>query len=67
MLEGILNSQKHERERERESVSACVQALLQYRALDQVLYKWPYLGTRMARVSLRFFAIQSDSLFLHII
>ena len=39
-----------ERERERESVSACVcaclRALLLYKALDTVLYKWPALGNR---------------------
>ena len=36
-----------ERERERESVSACVLACsLQYKGLNAVLYKWPYLGKR---------------------
>ena len=39
--------------RERESMSA----LFQYKALDAVLYKWPYLGTGMAQISLRIFAI----------
>ena len=32
-----------ERERERACVRACLRALLQYKALDAVLYKWPYL------------------------
>ena len=41
------------RERERE----CLRALLQYKALDAVLYKWPYLGTGMAQICLRIFAI----------
>ena len=49
---------EREREREKESVSACVLACsLQYKALDAVLYKWPYLGTGMAQIRLRIFAI----------
>ena len=41
----------------------CLRALLQYKALDAVLYKWPYLGTGMAQNRLRIFAIRPDSSF----
>ena len=51
----ILRDEERERERERES--ACLRALLQYKVLDAVLYKWPYLGTGMPQISLRIFAI----------
>ena len=57
MIRGfILRERERERERESESVSACV-LFLQYKALDAVLYKWPYLGTGMAQIRLRIFAI----------
>ena len=49
---------KTERESEKESVSdVCLRALLQYKALDAVLYKGPYSGTGMAQIRLRIFAI----------
>ena len=58
---------KRERERERERKRACVRvslrALLQYKALGAVLYKWPYLGKGMAQIRLRIFAIRPDSSF----
>ena len=47
---------KRERERERERERVHV-ALLPYKALNAVLYKWPYLGTGMAQIRLRIFAI----------
>ena len=40
---------------------ACLRALLQYKALEAVLLKWPYLGAGMAQISLCIFAILSDS------
>ena len=43
-----MRERERERENEIERESACVRALLQYKA---VLYKWPYLETRMARVA----------------
>ena len=43
--------------KEGEIVRVCLRALLQYKALDAVLYKWPYLGTGMAQTRLRIFAI----------
>ena len=46
-----------ERERERERERECMRALLQYKAMDAVLYKWPYLRTGINQVSLRIFAI----------
>ena len=46
-----------QRERERERVRACVRALLQYKALNAILFKWPSLGTGMAQISLRILAI----------
>ena len=33
------------RERVSECVCVCLRAVLQYKALDVVLYKWSYLGT----------------------
>ena len=43
--------------RERERESECLRALLEYKALDAVLNKWPYLGTGMAQIRLRILAI----------
>ena len=41
----------------RERMRVCLRALLQYKAFDAVLYKWPYLGTGMDQIRLRIFAI----------
>ena len=45
------------RERERERERVCLRALLQFKAYDAVLYKWPYLGKGMDQIRLRIFAI----------
>ena len=60
---------KREREREKESVSVCVclRALLQYKALGAVLYKWPYLGTGMLRPVCASSQYDQILLFSHII
>ena len=49
----------------RACMRACLHALRQYKALDAVLYKWPYLGTGMAAyfrnlIRLSFFLISSE-------
>ena len=46
-----------QREREREREGTFVRALLQYKALSAVLFKWPSLGTGMAQINLRILAI----------
>ena len=53
----IMREREREREGERERERVCLRAFLQYKALDAVLYKWPYLGTVMAQISLSSFAI----------
>ena len=45
---------------------AYLRALLQYRTLDAVLNKWPYIGIGIAQISLRIFATESDSSFFFI-
>ena len=54
----IKTQRERERERERESVSACVLAgYFTIQSFGRSLYKWPYLGTGMAQIRLRIFAI----------
>ena len=58
MVEEISDKRLYiKRERKRALVRVCLCALLQYKALDAVLYMRPYLATRMAQIRLRIFAI----------
>ena len=60
---------KRERGRERERERVCLRALLQYKALDAVLYKGPYLGTEQGWLRSVCASSQYDQtlLFSHII